>query len=70
MKLIAQKMWKKIDFEIQKLRFWDNRDWKSRAMELHMSADLQPAITLARINIFWWGKKQLVPLTLHFQKTS
>jgi hypothetical protein len=47
MKLIAQKMWKKIDFEIQKSSLTI-----ARAIELHLSADLEPAVTLARINIF------------------
>ena len=40
----------------------------AHTIELHIGADLWPAITLARIKIFWSDKKHLVGLTLFFQK--
>ena len=40
----------------------------ARTIELHIGADLWPAITLARIKIFWSDKKQLVGSLPSFQK--
>ena len=46
--------WKIAIFGKSRLKF-------AHAIELHMSASLLPAITLARSNkIFWWGRMQLI----------
>ena len=61
-------MLEKIDFEDRKIMIFRKSRLKiMRAIEFLMGIDLCPLITLAMINIFLWGKKHLVDLTLLFK---
>ena len=65
--IIAQKLKEKIDSEVWKMVICDKLRLKiACTIEIHTGTDHWPAITLAAINIFWWGKKQLVDLVLLF----
>ena len=69
--MIAKKLCEKIDFGVWKSVICGKSRLKIvRTIELHIGTDLQLAITLARINIFSLGKKQLVDIIPLFQKIT
>ena len=51
----------RLDFQNLRLKI-------ARAIQLHISADLRPAIISARNNIFPWDQKQLVDIIPFYQK--